>query len=40
VLALLTDIQAPTNALRGNYRHPLPEHEYDVYIKYWNGVAL
>jgi hypothetical protein len=22
------------------YKHPLPEHVYDVYMKYWKGVAL
>jgi|GEM_PF-2179573 len=23
-----------------HYKHPLPEHVYDVYMKYWKGVAL
>jgi integrase len=33
-----------THAVRGvewsNYRHPLPEHVYDVYMKYWADVRL
>jgi len=23
-----------------HYRHPLPEHVYDVYMKYWKDVSL
>jgi hypothetical protein len=23
-----------------NYRHPLPEHVYDVYMQYWKEVAI
>lgn len=23
-----------------NYRHPLPEHVYDVYMKYWRDINL
>ena len=22
------------------YKHPLPEHVYDVYMRYWQGVEL
>ena len=33
-----------THGVRGvewsNYRHPLPEHVYDVYMKYWADVRL
>ncbi len=33
-----------THGVRGvewsNYRHPLPEHVYDVYMKYWREVWL
>jgi len=31
-----------THGARGiewsNYRHPLPDHVYDVYMRYWKGV--
>jgi len=23
-----------------HYKHPLPEHVYDVYIRYWKNVEL
>ncbi|MGZ7138090.1 MAG: hypothetical protein ACXVI7_07810 [Halobacteriota archaeon] len=23
-----------------HYKHPLPEHVYDVYMRYWGGVTL
>ncbi|MGA7075980.1 MAG: hypothetical protein WBZ42_05475 [Halobacteriota archaeon] len=23
-----------------HYKHPLPEHVYDVYIKYWQNTQL
>jgi hypothetical protein len=23
-----------------HYKHPLPEHVYDVYMQYWGGVSL
>jgi hypothetical protein len=23
-----------------NYRHPLPENVYDIYMKYWKNVNL
>jgi integrase len=33
-----------THGVRGiewsNYRHPLPEHVYDVYMQYWEAVTL
>jgi len=33
-----------THGVRGiewsNYRHPLPEHVYDVYVKHWADVRL
>ncbi len=33
-----------THGVRGvewsNYRHPLPEHVYDAYMKYWEGVRF
>ncbi len=33
-----------THGVRGiewsNYRHPLPEHVYDVYMRYWRDVTL
>jgi len=33
-----------THGVRGvewsNYRHPLPEHVYDVYMKYWADVRF
>lgn len=25
---------------RKYYKHPLPEHVYNVYIKYWAGVSF
>ena len=33
-----------THGVRGvewsNYRHPLPEHVYDVYMQYWSDVQF
>jgi len=33
-----------THGVRGiewsNYRHPLPEHVYDVYMKYWKDIIF
>jgi hypothetical protein len=25
---------------RKHYKHPLPEHVYDVYVQYWTDVEL
>ncbi|MGB9372313.1 MAG: hypothetical protein WCB79_10345 [Halobacteriota archaeon] len=25
---------------RTNYRHPLPEHVYDVHMQYWGNIDL
>jgi len=33
-----------THGVRGiewsNYRHPLPEHVYDIYMQYWGDVTF
>ena len=34
----------PTHGVSGvdvlHYKHPLPEHGYDVYMRYWEDVRL
>ncbi len=33
-------MQAPTKIYVVNFVHPLPEHVYDVYMKYWGNVRF
>jgi hypothetical protein len=41
---MLTKALVLTDGVSGidwkHYKHPLPEHVYDVYMKYWGGVSF